>query len=86
MDFLSTPLWWAFFVAASISFAVYQLGRLGEGLWKQQLQTWGALFTMVFVVLAFVFSGWKGGIAVVLGMTLSAVVGFQAIMRIFRSR
>jgi len=86
MDFFSSGLWWGLFIGGSVSFTAYQLGRTGSGLWKNKLQGFGGLLTLLFVILAFIFTGWQGGLAVFVGMILVAVVGVLAIRLILRSR
>ncbi|GEM_PF-6357309 len=78
MDFLSSGLWWGFFVAASISFFVYTLARRNWELQIRWLNFWGgwcAWLSLLFVILTFVFTGWKGGLAVLVGVIPVAVVG-----------
>jgi hypothetical protein len=41
MGFLSTGLWWAFFVPAALSFTVYTLARRNWQLATSKLKTWG---------------------------------------------
>ena len=79
MDFLSSGLWWGLFIGASVSFIAYQLGRVGNGLWKKQLQGFGGLLAILFLILSFVFTGWKGGLSVLIGMTLVVIVGLLVI-------
>ena len=86
MDFFLSGLWWGLFVGGSVSFTAYQLGRTGSGLWKNKLQGFGGLFTLLFVVFSFIFTGWQGGLAVFIGMILVAVVGVLTIRLILRRR
>lgn len=89
MDFLSTGLWWAFFIPASITFSVYQLARRNRELEMKRLNMWGgwcAWLAVAFVILAFIFSGWKGGVAVLIGVVLVATVVILIVRRIFGGR
>ena len=86
MGFLSTGLWWAFFVPATASFSVYTLARRNSELGMKRLNLWGGLcgwICLVLVILTFIFSGWKGGLAVIIGMVLVSVILVQATRRIF---
>ena len=86
MDFLSTGLWWAFFIPASITFSVYSLARRNRELEMKRLNMWGGWcgwLTIAFVILAFIFSGWKGGVAVLIGMVPVALVVVLIVRRIF---
>jgi len=86
MDFLSTGLWWAFFIPASITFSVYTLARRNWELGMKRLNMWGSWcggISLVFIILSFVFSGWKGGVAVLIGMVPVALVVVLIVRRIF---
>lgn len=86
MDFLSTGLWWAFFIPASITFSVYTLARRNRELGMKRLNLWGGVCSwicLVLVILTFVFCGWKGGLAVIIGMVLVALVVVMTVRRIF---
>lgn len=89
MDFISTGLWWAFFIPASTTFSVYSLARRNRELGVKWLNMWGGLcawISLVFVILTFVFSGWKGGVAVLIGMVSVALVVVLIVGRIFVKR
>ncbi len=75
MEFLTSGIWWALFIPTVISFSAYQLGRTGSGSLKNQLQTIGGLLTLVLIVLTFVFSGWQGGVATMIGVIPASVIG-----------
>ena len=87
MGFLSTGLWWAFFVPAALSFGVYTLARRNWELATSRLKTWAMVcgrICFALVILTFVHSGWKGGLGVIIGLTLVALVVILAIRRISR--
>ena len=89
MDFFLSGLWWGLFVADSVSFLVYTLARRNWELKIRWLNFWGgwcAWLSLLFLILAFVFTGWKGGLAVLIGGIIIAVVGVLAIRLILRSR
>ncbi len=82
MDFFSSGLWWGLFIGGSVSFFVYTLARRNWELqirWLNFLGGWCAWLSLLFVILAFVFTGWKGGLAVFIGVIPVAVVGVLAI-------
>ena len=86
MDFISTGLWWAFFVPAAAAFSVYTLARRNWELGMKRLNVWGSIcgaICLVMVILSFVFSGWKGGLAVIIGMVLVSLIVVLATSRIF---
>ena len=88
MDFFSSGLWWGLFIGASVSstvsFAAYKLGR--AGLWQNVLGGFGGLLTLLFGILAFIFTGWQGGLAVFVGVIPVIVVGALAIWLILSGR
>lgn len=87
MGFLSTGLWWAFFIPAALSFSVYNLARRNWEIATNSLKTWDmvcAWIAFVLVILTFVFCGWKGGLGLIIGSFLIALIVILAIRRIFR--
>ena len=87
MGFLSTGLWWVFFIPAALSFSVYTLARRNWELATSRLKTWGMVcgwICLVLVILTFVFCGWKGGLGVIIGATLVALIVVLAIRRTVR--
>lgn len=89
MGFLYTGLWWAFFIPAALSFSVYTLARRNRELGMRRLNMWGGICSwicLVLVILTFVYSGWKGGLAVIIGATLIALIVVLAIRKIFRAK
>ncbi len=86
MGFLSSGLWWTLFAVTSISFLLYSLARRNWELqirWLNFVGGWCAWISILLVILTFVFTGWKGGLAVIFGIILVAVVGILAIRLIY---
>jgi hypothetical protein len=87
MGFLSTGLWWALFVPAALSFTVYQIARRNREVLPRKFTEWGMVCSwicLLLVILTFVFCGWKGGLGVIIGATLVALIVVLAIRRRFR--
>ena len=88
MGFLSTGLWWAFFIPAALSFTVYTVARRNWEVITRKFRTWGRAcewICFVLVILTFVFCGWKGGLGVIIGSSLIALIVVLAIRQIFRA-
>jgi hypothetical protein len=85
MSFLSTATWWTFFILAALSYFVSSLGHHGRGTKSPQIEAFGSFGLIVFVIFAFVFSGWKGGIGCVVALFVWAVISERILWTIFRN-
>lgn len=84
MDFLSNGLWWMFFVLGALSYFISSFGHHGRGTISPQIEAIGGLGLIVFTVLAFLFSGWRGGIGIILVLFLWAILAETVLWLIFR--
>ena len=86
MEFLATWRWWALFVAVSVSFLAYQLGRRGDHRWAGRLQAVGGLASVVFWGLAFLSSSWQGALVLFVATFPATVAGLLLVMVLARRR
>lgn len=84
MDFLSTEIWWVFFILGALSYFISSFGYHGRGTRSSQIEAIGGLGLIIFVVLTFIFSGWRGGIGIIVALFLWAVVAERILWLIFR--
>jgi len=73
-----------FFVLGALSYFVSSFGHHGRGTRSPQIEAIGGFGLIVFVILAFIFSGWKGGIGIIVALFLWAVVSERIFWLIFR--
>lgn len=73
MEFLSSASWWISFVLLSISCFIAQLGVSGKGKTPSSLMGWGFSLIIGTVIAAFIFTGWQGGLTI---LVLSIVLSF----------
>jgi hypothetical protein len=63
LDFFSPDRLWSLFIIVSFLIGIMvTVGRYGNGVWSKQLESVGNLILMIFIILAFVFYWWKGGV------------------------
>lgn len=84
MVFLLTGIWWMFFILGALSYCVSSFGHHGRGSRSPQIEAIGGFGLIVFVILSFIFSGWKGGIGIVIALFLWAVIAERGLWLIFR--
>ena len=84
MDFLSTAIWWVFLAIGALSYFISSFGHHGTGAKGPQIEAIGGFGIVVSVVLTFIFSGWKGGIGVIIALFLWAIVAEGILWLIFR--
>ena len=84
MDFLSTEIWWVFFILGALSYFISSFGHHGRGTRSPQIESIGGLGLIIFVVLTFIFSGWRSGIGIIVALFLWAVVAERILWLIFR--
>jgi len=70
MEFLSSGLWWTFFILTGLFLFIYQFGRQGHGTMSPIIMVIGGAASLVILILAFVFFWWQGG----LGIAVSWIV------------
>ena len=73
MEFLSSGAWWIAFVLLFISCFIAQLGVTGRGKSPSSLMGWGFPLIIGTIIAAFIFTGWQGGLAI---LVLSLVLSF----------
>ena len=84
MEFLSTWSWWALFVAASLSFLAYQLGRRGSDRWARRFQAIGGPLSLILWGLAFLDSGWQGALVLFAATFPITIAGLLLVMVLMR--
>jgi hypothetical protein len=87
MGFLVSGLWWGLFIGALVTFSIYTLARRNCGLQIKGLNFWGgwcAWLYLLFIILAFVFTGWKGGLAVLVCIVPIAVIAIFLVRWLFK--
>lgn len=84
MNFLSTGAWWLFFILGALSYFISSFGHHSRGLKSSQIEAIGSFGLVAFVVLSFIFSGWKGGLAIIIALFLWAVITERILWLIFR--
>lgn len=84
MGFMFTVIWWVLFVLAALSYFISGFGYHGRGTKSPQIGATGGLGVMVFVILTFISSGWRGGIGIIVGLFLWAIVAEWCLWIIFR--
>ena len=81
MEFLTLSTWWILFVLGTITLTVYQIGR---NLQINLFLYLGGFPLLAIWVLAFVLTGWVGGIIVFFGTIPGAVILYLSFLGIFR--
>lgn len=84
MEFLSSSLFWLFFVLTGIFMFIYQFGRGGRGALSPLIMTIGGLALTIITILAFVIMWWQGGVAILVSWFVWAVIlgiGFGLLFR-----
>jgi hypothetical protein len=84
MDFLSTIMWWVFFVLAALSYFISSFGHHSRGLKSPQIEAFGSFGMVFFIILTIVFSGWKGGIGIIVALFIWAVISERIMWVIWR--
>ncbi|MBW8042238.1 MAG: hypothetical protein FVQ85_19870 [Planctomycetes bacterium] len=84
MDFLSTTIWWAFLILAALLYFVSSFGHHGRGTISPHIKAFGIFGMLVCIILTFIFSGWKGGIGIIVTLFIWAVIAERIIWVIFR--
>lgn len=84
MGFLSTGIWWVFFVLGALSYFISSFGHHGRGKRSPKIEAIGGFGLIVFVILAFIFSGWKGSVGIIVALFLWVVVAERILWLIFR--
>jgi hypothetical protein len=64
MEFLSSGLFWLFFVLSGVFSFVYQFGRSGRGTLSPLIRDIGVIALTIITILSFVFMWWQGGVAI----------------------
>jgi hypothetical protein len=77
VSFLSNGIWWALLAGASLLFWKYC--RLGVDEPRSPIRNLSQLAFLALVVLAFWFTGWRGGLGVCVGVALVALLLPRAI-------
>ena len=83
MEFLSSGTWWVAAVLLLLSCFIAQLGVLGRGKSPSSLIVWGYSLIIGSIIATFIFTGWQGGLAI---LVLSLVLSFAAFLIIRRFR
>ena len=73
-----------FFVLGALSYFISSFGHHSRGTRSPQIEAIGGFGLIVFVILAFIFSGWKGGIGIIVALFLWAVIAERILWLIFR--
>jgi len=84
MDFLSTVMWWVFFILAALLYFISSVGHHTRGTKSPQIEAFGSFAMVVFIILTFVFSGWIGGIGVIVGLFIWAAISERIMWNIWR--
>ena len=78
-EVVADSMWWPLFILGALSGFLYQFGRHADGTASKLVMNTSGLALIVFVVLAFVFIEWKGGIAVLLSGVGAGLIGHLAV-------
>lgn len=84
MEFLSTGNWWLFFVLGILFQFLQFFGHHGRGRQSPRIKVIGFVGQINFIILSFIFSGWKGGIAIFVALFLWAFISERLVWLIFR--
>ncbi|MBN2456576.1 MAG: hypothetical protein JXB29_08610 [Sedimentisphaerales bacterium] len=84
MDFLSTVMWWVFFIIAALFYFISSFGHHTRGTKSPQIEAFGSFGMVVFIILTFVFLGWKGCIGIILALLTWAVISERIMWNIWR--
>jgi len=84
MVFLLTGIWWMFFILGVLSYFVSSFGHHSRGSRSPLIEAIGGFGLVVFVILSFIFSGWKGGFGIVIALFLWAVIAERVLWLILR--
>ena len=74
MDFLSSPLWWVFFVLTGLFSFVNLLGRYMQGRFSPHIEAYGGILMFIVLVLSFIFFGWEGGLGIFVSWIIWGIV------------
>lgn len=77
MDFLHSGLWWTLFGFCAAITLVYSiiLGSLNsDSKYLPRFRTINGVGILVIIALAFIFTGWKGGLAIVISAFLLQII------------
>ena len=83
MDFIYTGIWWTFLALGVLSYFISGFGNHGRGTLSHRIEAIGGFGLIVFTILTFIFSGWKGGIGVIIALFLWAIVAEKILWLIF---
>ena len=83
MDFLSSGLFWLFFVLTGAFMFIFEIGYSGRGVLNasfcQLFMTIGGIALTIITILSFIFMWWQGGVAILISefvwMIIATIVG-----------
>jgi hypothetical protein len=84
MDFLSTGKWWIFLILASLSYFISSFGHHGRGTISPKIEAIGSAIMTIFIILTFIFSGWKGGIGIIVALLIWVTIAEQIVKLLIR--
>ncbi|MDQ1327560.1 MAG: hypothetical protein QG641_843 [Candidatus Poribacteria bacterium] len=84
MDFLSTGKWWIFLVLSYLSYFISSFGYHGRGRMSQKIEAVGSGIMTIFIILTFVFSGWKGGVGIIVALLIWVRIAEQLVKLLLR--
>lgn len=84
MSFISSYIWWTFFIMGALSYLVSSFGHHSRGLKSSQIEAAGSVGMVVFVVLSFIFSGWRSGITIIIALFLWILITEGILWLVFR--
>lgn len=84
MDFFYLPEWWVFLILGGLSFSLARVGHHGRGRKRSQIETIGGIGFVISIILGFVFTGWIGGIGLIIGFVIWHNISERLIFLLFR--
>jgi hypothetical protein len=84
VDFFSTVTWWVFFTLAALLYSISSFGHHSRGAKSPQIKAFGSFGMVVFIILTFIFSGWKGGMGIIVALFIWAVISERIMWVIWR--
>jgi len=83
MDFLSSGLFWMFFILTGVFMFVFEFGYSSRGILHSSVcqfsMTIGGIALTIITILSFIFMWWQGGVAILVSefiwMIITCIVG-----------